>query len=334
MSVKMYYEDDADLSLLSSLKVLIVGYGSQGHAHAQNLRDSGIDVVVADVEGSDNWQQALKDGFVPKSVISAIEDKDVVWIQMLVPDTIQARVYEEIKPYLQRKEHVVLGFSHGFNIRFKQIVPVENCDVVMIAPKGPGHLVRDVYKEGKGVPMLVAVEKDVSGKAFQLALAYAKAIGGTKAGVIQTTFSEETETDLFGEQVVLCGGVVELIKKGFETLVEAGYQPEIAYFECLHEMKLIIDLVHEKGISFMNYSISDTAEYGEYSRGERIISENTKKEMKRILDQIQSGEFAEEWINENNNGLPFFNQKRDQMKQHQIEVVGEKLRSMMTWLKK
>lgn len=332
MSAKMYYEQDADLKYLEGKKIVIVGYGSQGHAHAQNLRDSGIDVIVADVEGSPNWEQAVKDGFTPKAALDAVSEDGVAWIQMLVPDTIQPKVYESIKSVIEGKDEIVLGFSHGFNIRFGEIVPPENCDVIMVAPKGPGHLVRNVYKEGKGVPMLIAVEKNASGKAKELALAYAKAAGGTRAGVIETTFTEETETDLFGEQVVLCGGAVELIKKGFETLVEAGYQPEVAYFECLHELKLIVDLVQEKGISFMNYSISDTAEYGEYSRGERIINDETKNEMKKILSEIQSGEFAKEWIKENEDGLPVFKQKRSEMDEHQIEEVGKKLRSMMSWL--
>ncbi|MFH1415913.1 MAG: ketol-acid reductoisomerase [Elusimicrobiota bacterium] len=334
MSAKMYYDQDADLGLLQGKKIVILGYGSQGHAHAQNLRDSGIDVIVADVEGSPNWGKAIEDGFSPETAEAAVQKDGVFWVQILVPDTVQPKVFEAIKPYIENKENMVLGFSHGFNIRFDQISPPDNCDVVMIAPKGPGHLVRDVFTEGKGVPMLIAVEKDVSGNARELALAYAKGTGGTRAGVIETTFTEETETDLFGEQVVLCGGVVELIKKGFETLVEAGYQPEVAYFECLHEMKLIIDLVHAKGISYMNYSISDTAEYGEYSRGSRIITDNTKEEMKKILGEIQSGSFADEWIKENNDGRPVFNQKRTEMKEHQIEEVGEKLRSMMPWLKK
>jgi len=334
MSAKMYYENDADLGLLSGKKIVIVGYGSQGHAHAQNLRDSGVDVIVADVRDSENWNQAAADGFQPLETVEAVKKEGVFWIQLLVPDTIQAKVFEQIKPLIEEKEEAVLGFSHGFNIRYNQITPPENCDVVMVAPKGPGHLVRSVYEEGKGVPMLAAVEKDASGKALDYALAYAKGIGGTRAGVIETTFTEETETDLFGEQVVLCGGVVELIKKGFETLVEAGYQPEIAYFECLHEMKLIIDLVYAKGISYMNYSISDTAEYGEYSRGERIITQETKNEMKKILGEIQSGEFAKEWIKENDEGRPVFNKKRDEMKNHLLEETGKKLRDMMPWLKK
>ncbi len=333
MCAKMYYESDADLKHLKEKKVVIVGYGSQGHAHAKNLRDSGIDVIVADVEGSENFKQAQKDGFEPLSASDAVKKQGVGWVQLLVPDTLQPAVYEEIKPHIKDKENIVIGFSHGFNIRFKQIKPTENADVVMVAPKGPGHLVRKVYEEGNGVPMLVAVEKDVSGKGLDLALSYAKAIGGTKAGVIETTFKEETETDLFGEQAVLCGGVVELMKKGFETLTEAGYQPEIAYFECLHEMKLIIDLVYSKGISYMNYSISDTAEYGEYSRGERVISDETKKEMKKILAEIQSGAFAKEWIEENRKGLPKFKKKRSEMENHIIEKTGKKLRDMMEWLK-
>lgn len=334
MVAKIYYDDDADLSLLEDRKVAVIGYGSQGHAHALNLRDSGIEVTVAEIEGSDNYKQAVKDGFQPKSAVNAVKEKGVNWVQMLAPDTVQAKIFDEIKPHIENKDGMVLGFSHGFNIRFNQIKPPENFDVVMVAPKGPGHLVRDVFKEGIGTPMLVAVEQDASDRAKDLTLAYAKAIGGTRAGAIETTFTEETETDLFGEQTVLCGGVVELMKKGFETLVEAGYQPEIAYFECLHEMKLIIDLVHTKGISFMNYSISNTAEYGEYSRGERIITKKTKKEMKKILKEIQSGKFADEWIRENKEGRPLFNKKREDMKGHQIEKIGAELRKMMPWLKK
>ncbi|MFW6134002.1 MAG: ketol-acid reductoisomerase [Elusimicrobiota bacterium] len=333
MSAKIYYENDANLEVLKNKKIAVLGYGSQGHAHAQNLRDSGIDVVVGEVEGTPNWEQAVKDGFQPKKAQDAVQEEGVHWIQMLVPDTIQPDVFDKIKSQIEKKQSMVLGFSHGFNIRFNQIIPPEHCDVVMIAPKGPGHLVREVYTQGIGVPMLVAVEKDSSGQAMELALAYAKGIGGTRAGVIETTFTEETETDLFGEQVVLCGGVVELMKKGFETLVENGYQPEVAYFECLHEMKLIIDLIHKKGISFMNYSISDTAEYGEYSRGDRIINKKTKKEMQKILDEIKSGKFAKEWIKENEKGRPVFNKKRSEMSEHQIEKVGAKLRDMMNWLK-
>jgi ketol-acid reductoisomerase len=330
MSAKVYYEQDADIGLLKGKKIAIIGYGSQGHAHALNLKDSGIDVVIAELEGTDNYKAAKEAGFDVMSATDAAKISD--WLQMLVPDTVQSEVYESaIKHNL--KQGAVIGFSHGFNIRFNQIAPPDTCDVVMVAPKGPGHLVRDVFKEGKGVPMLIAVHQDSSGKAKDLALAYAKAIGGTRAGVIETTFTEETETDLFGEQVVLCGGVVELVKRGFETLIEAGYQPEIAYFECLHELKLIVDLIHRKGISFMNYSISDTAEYGEYSRGERIITENTKQEMKKILEEIKSGGFAEEWINEYKSGLGVFKKKRQQMNEHSIEKVGTRLREMMPWLK-
>ena len=333
MSAKMYYEKDADLSLIKERKVVIVGYGSQGHAHALNLRDSGVEVIVAELEGTDNYKKAIEDGFKPVSAKEAVSMDGVGWVQILLPDEIQGKVFEEIAPAIESNNSIVLGFSHGFNIRFGQIKPPANCDVVMVAPKGPGHIVRSVYEEGNGVPMLFAVEQDASGQAQDLALSYAKAIGGTRAGVIETTFTEETETDLFGEQAVLCGGVVELIKKGFETLVEAGYQPEVAYFECLHEMKLIIDLVYAKGISYMNYSISDTAEYGEYSRGERIVGDDTKKEMKKILAEIQSGEFADEWIKENKDGRPMFNRKREEMKNHLIEKTGSKLRGMMEWLK-
>ncbi len=332
MKAKIYYDNDADLGLLEGKKVVIIGYGSQGHAHALNLRDSGIKVIVADIPGSPNWEQAIKDGFQPKSAVEAVKEDGVIWVHILAPDEIQTYIFDEIKPFIENKEGLVLGFSHGFNIRYKRITPPKTFDVVMIAPKSPGHIVREVFKTGIGTPMLIAIEQDFSKKAKELALSYAKAIGGTRAGVIETTFTEETETDLFGEQAVLCGGVVELIKKGFETLVEAGYQPEIAYFECLHEMKLIIDLVHTKGISFMNYSISNTAEYGEYTRGERIITDDTKKEMQKILEEIQSGKFADEWIEENEKGKPLFNKKREKMEEHQIEKVGKELRKMMPWL--
>ncbi len=333
--VKIYYDKDADIKLLKNKTVAIIGYGSQGHAHALNLRDSGIKVVVAELEGTQNYELAKQHGFKPdKDLLSTPEATKISdWVQILVPDQIQKIVWEkEIVPYI--KKGTIIGFSHGFNIRFYQIIPPKDVDIVMVAPKGPGHLVRRMYEEGKGTPMLVAVHQDYSKKALKYALAYAKAIGGTRAGVIETTFAEETETDLFGEQVVLCGGLVELIKKAFETLVEAGYQPEIAYFECLHEVKLITDLIYEKGISFMNYSISDTAEYGEYTRGPRIITEQTKQEMKKILKEIQSGEFAKEWLLENQVGRPVFNQKREELAEHLIEKVGNKLRSMMPWLKK
>lgn len=332
---KMYYDKDASLSELKGKTIAIIGYGSQGHAHALNLKDSGLDVVVAEIKGSDNYKIALSHGWVEgKNLLTASDaTKKSDWIQILVPDQVQKKVWEsEILPNL--KKGAVVGFSHGFNIRFFQIVPPKDCDVVMIAPKGPGHLVRRMYEEKKGVPMLVAIWQDFSKKAKKLALAYAKAIGGTKAGVIETTFAEETETDLFGEQVVLCGGLVELIKNGFETLVEAGYQPEIAYFECLHEMKLIIDLIYEKGIGYMNYSISDTAEYGEYIVGPRIITAETKKEMKKVLEEIKSGKFAKEWLLENQVNRPVFNAKRKELNEHPIEVVGKKLRAMMPWLKK
>jgi ketol-acid reductoisomerase len=331
MSAKMYYDKDADLNLLKGKKIAIVGYGSQGHAHAQNLRDSGLDVIIAEMKDTDNYKKAVADGFKPVSAAQAAKEAD--WIQMLVPDQVQAVVWDkEIKGNI--KKGATLGFSHGFNIRFGQIIAPKEVNVVMIAPKGPGHLVRRQYEEGKGVPCLIAIEQDATKNAKDIALAYAKGIGGTKAGVIETTFSEETETDLFGEQVVLCGGLVELIKKGFETLVEAGYQPEIAYFECLHECKLIIDMIFEDGIAWMNYSISDTAEYGEYRVGSRIINDETKKEMKKVLSEIKSGQFAKEWLEENKNGRPNFLKARKDLDKHRIEVVGKKLRAMMPWLKK
>ncbi len=327
---KIYYDKDATLSALKGKTVAVIGYGSQGHAQAQNLRDSGVDVIVSDLPGSDNFKKAQADGFKPVTCAEAV--KKAFWVQMLVPDELQAIIYKnDVEPNL--KKGMVLGFSHGFNIRFGQIKPPSTIDVVMVAPKGPGHLVRDVYTAGGGVPNLIAVYQDASKKAKALALAYSKGIGGTRAGTLETTFSEETETDLFGEQVVLCGGVVELVKAGFETLVEAGYQPEIAYFECFHELKLIVDLMHTKGIGWMNYSISDTAEYGEYSRGPRIITEDTKKEMKKILREIVSGEFAKEWLIENRVGRPVFNQARKESFELKIEEVGGKLRKMMRWLK-
>lgn len=332
---KMYYDKDANLGELKGKTIAVLGYGSQGHAHALSLKDSGIGVIVAEVKGSDNYKIALSHGWIEgKNLMSAAEAvKKADWVQILVPDQTQKKVWDqEIKPNL--KKGAVVGFSHGFNIRFSQIAPPKDSDVVMIAPKGPGHLVRRMYEEKKGVPMLMAVWQDHSKKAKKLALAYAKAIGGTRAGVIETTFDEETETDLFGEQVVLCGGLVELIKNGFETLVEAGYQPEVAYFECLHEMKLIIDLIYEKGIGYMNYSISDTAEYGEYAIGPRIITPETKKEMKRVLDEIKNGKFAREWLTENLVNRPVFTASRKSLDEHPIEQVGKKLRAMMPWLKK
>lgn len=329
--VKMYYDKDADLKVLEGKKISIIGYGSQGHAQAQNLRDSGVQVIIGELKDTPNYTQAVHDGFAPVSATQAAQNAD--WVHMLVPDEFQAKVWkEEIQPNF--KKGAVLGFSHGFNIRFKQIIPPKECDVILVAPKGPGHLVRRMYQEGKGTPNLIAVEQDYSGKAKEFSLAYSKGIGGTRAGVIETTFTEETETDLFGEQAVLCGGVIELIKRGFETLVEAGYQPEIAYFECLHEMKLIIDLVQEGGIGRMNYSISNTAEYGEYMVGKRIITNNTKKEMKKVLQEIRSGAFARKWIAESKKGRPTLLKERKKVAKHQIEKVGKKLRGMMPWLKK
>lgn len=327
----MYYDKDADLKLLKGKKIVIIGYGSQGHAQALNLRDSGLNVAIAEVEGTDNYKKAVEAGWKPTTAAEAAKGAD--WIQMLVPDEVQSKVWqEEIKPNIKRG--ATLSFSHGFNIRFNQILPPKDINVVMIAPKGPGHLVRRQFEEGKGVPNLIAIEQDATGDAKKLALAYSKGIGGTRAGVIETTFAEETETDLFGEQVVLCGGLVELVKAGFETLTNAGYQPEIAYFECLHELKLIIDMIYEDGIAWMNYSISDTAEYGEYKVGKRIITDETKAEMKKVLKEIRSGEFAKDWLIENRVGRPVFRQARKECYEHQIEQVGKKLRAMMPWLKK
>lgn len=327
---KMYYESDADLSLLNGKTIAVLGYGSQGHAHALNLRDSGVNVIVAQREGGDNYKKAIEDGWKPVSVAEAVKQAD--WVHILLPDEVQKKVWEEdIKPNI--KKNAVLSFAHGFNIRFEQIVPTEDLDVVMIAPKGPGHLVRRQYEEGKGVPCLIAVHQNASGKAKDLALAYAKGIGGTRGGVLETTFAEETETDLFGEQAVLCGGLVELINSGFETLVNAGYQPEIAYFECLHEVKLIVDLIFEGGFSKMNYSVSDTAEYGEYVTGPRVITDKTRAEMKNVLADIQSGKFAKDWLKENADGRPFFNKCRKEVSQRKIEEVGKRLRSKMSWIK-
>ena len=328
---KMYYDKDADLNLLKNKKIAIIGFGSQGHAHALNLRDSGLDVIVGLYEGSKSKERAEKEGLRVYTVEEAAKVADI--IMMLIPDEKQAEVYKEsIEKNLT--EGKALAFAHGFNIHFKQIVPPENVDVFMVAPKGPGHLVRRVYQEGKGVPNLVAVYQDYTGKAFDIALAYAKGIGGTRAGVIETTFKEETETDLFGEQAVLCGGVTELMKAGFETLVEAGYQPEIAYFECVHEMKLIVDLIYEGGFSYMRYSISDTAEFGDYMTGKRVITDDTRKEMKKVLGEIQSGKFAKEWLLENQVGRPQYNAMKDKEANHLIEKVGKGLREMMAWIKK
>ncbi|MDR2425753.1 MAG: ketol-acid reductoisomerase [Endomicrobium sp.] len=328
---KMYYENDADLNLLKEKTIAVLGYGSQGHAHALNLKNSGLNVIVAQREGGVNYKKAVEDGWKPVSAAQAVEQSD--WVHVLLPDEVQKKVWEEdIKPNI--KKDAVLSFSHGFNIRFKQIVPTPDLDVIMIAPKGPGHLVRRQYEEGKGVPCLIAVEQNASGKAKDLALGYAKGIGGTRGGVLETTFAEETETDLFGEQVVLCGGLVELINSGFETLVAAGYQPEIAYFECLHEVKLIVDLIFEGGIGRMNYSISDTAEYGEYVSGKRIITEQTREEMKKVLADIQSGKFADAWLKENAQGRPFFKKERENISLRLVEKVGARLRSKMSWIKK
>jgi len=328
---KMYYDQDANLDLLKGKKVAIIGYGSQGHAQSQNLRDSGVDVIVSELEGTENYKLAVEAGFKPVDAATAAKEAQIV--QILVPDTVQASLYRSaIGENLQENDALV--FSHGFNIHFGQIVPAEYVDVFMVAPKGPGHLVRRVFTEGGGVPALIAVQQDRSGNAKDLALAYAKGIGATRAGVIETTFAEETETDLFGEQCVLCGGVTELVRAGFDTLVEAGYQPEIAYFECLHELKLIVDLMHEKGITGMRYSISDTAEYGDVTRGTRIITEETRDEMNEILAEVRSGEFAREWILENQAGRPVYRALVQEGKEHLIEKVGEELRGMMSWINK
>ncbi|OPJ60385.1 ketol-acid reductoisomerase [Clostridium oryzae] len=327
---KLYYDGDANLDVLKGKKVTIVGYGSQGHAHALNLKESGVDVTVALYEGSKSWKIAEEAGLKVSTVPEAVKASDVIMI--LIPDEKQAKVYrEEIAPNLT--EGKALAFAHGFNIHFGQIVPPKNIDVFMIAPKGPGHMVRRQYTEGGGVPCLIAVYQDYTGKANDIGLAYAKGIGGTRAGVLRTTFKDETETDLFGEQAVLCGGVSALMKAGFETLVEAGYEPESAYFECMHEMKLIVDLINQGGLSMMRYSISDTAEYGDYVVGNRIVTEETKKEMKKVLTEIQNGTFAKNWLLENQVGRPFFNATRKAESQHPVEKVGKELRGMMSWLK-
>jgi len=329
--MKIYYDADADLKVLQGKKVGVIGYGSQGHAQAQNLRDSGVQVIISEVPNTANYDLAKKDGFTPVRAAQLAQECQV--IQILTQDHVQAQLYEnDLKPHLGPGK--TLLFSHGFNIHYGQIVPDPAIDVVMVAPKGPGHLVRSEYEKGAGVPSLVAIHQDASGQALATALAYAKGIGATRAGVIETTFQEETETDLFGEQAVLCGGVSELVKAGFETLVEAGYQPEIAYFECLHELKLIVDLFYQGGLSYMRYSVSDTAEFGDYTRGSRIITEETREEMRQILYEIQTGEFAREWILENQAKRPVFNALRRQEAAHPIEEVGKKLRSMMGWLQR
>ncbi|MGH9008643.1 MAG: ketol-acid reductoisomerase [Acidimicrobiia bacterium] len=329
MPVTIYYDDDADLGLIEGKKVAVLGYGSQGHAHALNLRSSGVDVRVGLREGSSSWAKAEAAGLKVATIAQACDEADVMMV--LLPDTEQARVYREsIEPHLRDGDS--LAFAHGFNIHFGQIRPPKGVDVWMIAPKGPGHLVRRTFEDGGGVPALVAVGHDATGKAKDVALAYAKAIGATRAGVLETTFKEETETDLFGEQVILCGGLTELIKASYETLVDAGYQPESAYFECLHEVKLIVDLIYEGGISNMRFSISDTAEYGDMTRGPRIVTQETRAEMKRILNEIQTGAFAREWILENQANRPVFNALRRQSAEHPIEAVGAQLRAMMPWI--
>jgi ketol-acid reductoisomerase len=327
----MYYDKDADKGILKNKTIAIIGFGSQGHAQAQNLRDSGYTVIVAELEGTANYKLALELGFKPVTAAEAAEKGDIV--QILLPDELQARVYRsDIEKGLKPAKALV--FSHGFNIHFGQIRPPKGVDVYMVAPKGPGHLVRRVFESGGGVPSLIAVYQNPTGKAKELALAHACGIGAGRAGIIETTFLEETETDLFGEQVVLCGGLTELIRAGFETLVEAGYQPEIAYFECLHEVKLIVDLIYEGGIANMRSSISDTAEYGDLTVGTRIINEETRLEMKNILAEIQSGKFAREWILENQAGRPVYNALKRKGEEHLIEKVGKELRAMMTWLHK
>jgi ketol-acid reductoisomerase len=328
---KIYYDNDADLNLLKDKAIAIIGYGIQGRGQALCLRDSGVRVVVSEMEGTPNFQLAKQDGFVPVSAAEAAKAGDI--IQILTQDHVQAKVYKEsIKPNLKKGK--ALCFSHGFNIRFKQIKPPKNVDVFMVAPKGPGALVRRMYEEGKGVPSLVAVFQDATGEAKQLALAYAKAIRATRAGVIETTFDEETETDLFGEQAVLCGGVSELIKAGFDTLIAAGYQPEIAYFEVLHELKLITDLIQEYGISGMRRRVSNTACYGDLSKGPMLITEKTRKTMQKLLKEIKSGKFAREWIKENEAGRPNFDKLLKAGDEHQIEKVGKQLREMMPWMRK
>ena len=330
MPAKIYYDQDADLGLLKGKKIAIMGYGSQGHAHALNLRDSGQDVVIGLYKGSKSWAAAEKDGLKVAPVADAAKMGDVVMI--LLPDQTQRSVFEEsIRGGLGKGK--MLMFAHGFNIHFNQVVPPPDVDVTMIAPKAPGHVMRDLFTQGPGVPALVAVQQDVTGKAKDMALAYGKGVGCTRAGVIETTFKEETETDLFGEQTTLCGGISHLIKAAFETLVDAGYQPEVAYFECMHEMKLIVDLFYQGGLAYMRYSVSDTAEYGDYTRGPRIVNEATKAEMKKILAEIQSGEFARDWVLENQANRASFLATRKRDADHPIEEVGKRLRAMMSWIK-
>jgi ketol-acid reductoisomerase len=329
MPAKVYYDDDANLALLKNKTIAILGYGSQGHAQALNLRDSGCNVIIGQRPGSANYNLAVSHGFKPVSLAEATKQADIV--NMLLPDEVQGDLFRsEVKPNLAKGN--LLLCSHGFNMHFGQVVPPEGVDAALVAPKGPGHLVRAEYEKGAGVPSLVAFWPGASDSARQLALAYAKGIGGTRGGVIETTFAEETETDLFGEQAVLCGGVSALVKAGFETLVEAGYQPEMAYFECMHELKLIVDLMYQGGLNYMRYSISNTAEFGDYTRGPRIVTEETKAEMKKILKEIREGQFALEWILENKANQPTFQAVRRRERTHAIEVVGKQLRSMMTWI--
>lgn len=327
--MKVYYDNDASLDILKDKKLAILGYGSQGHAHALNLKESGMDVCVAELKDSEPWNTAKTAGLEVKEAPEAVKSADVIMV--LLPDQLQKKVYEQaIADNLE--EGNTLAFAHGFNIHYKQIIPPENVNVIMIAPKSPGHLVRRTFETGTGTPCLIAVEQDYTGNAKDIALAWAKGIGGTRAGVIETNFKNETETDLFGEQAVLCGGSAELIKMGFEVLTEAGYPPELAYFECMHEMKLIVDLYYEGGLSRMNYSVSDTAEYGGMTRGPRIITEEAKQKMREALTEVQNGQFAKEWIEENEKGQPNLKKLREENENHPIETVGTELRKMMSWL--
>ena len=329
MSTKIIYDDSIDVELIKSKKVSVIGFGSQGHAHSLNLHDSGVDITVGLRKESNSFERAKKMGLKVDTLENATKQADVV--MLLLPDQLMADVYEkDIAPHM--KDNATLLFAHGFNIHFGEIIPREDISIAMIAPKGPGHLLRRTYEEGSGMPCLVAVEKDLNGDTKDLALSYASAIGGGRAGVLNTTFKEETETDLFGEQVVLCGGLTELIRNGFETLVEAGYQPESAYFETLHEVKLIVDLMYEGGFEWMRHSISDTAEYGDFSRGSRIITNETKKEMKKVLEEIQSGAFAKEWMSQAREGSPYLKQEREKASKHQLENIGKELRDMMPFL--
>jgi ketol-acid reductoisomerase len=329
MSATIYYDKDTDLAVLKGKTVAIIGYGSQGHAQAQNLRDSGVSVIVGQRPGGKNYDLAISHSFQPKSAADATKQADIV--NILVPDELQSDLYEkEIKPNL--KPGNILMCSHGFNIHFGFVKPPVGVDALLVAPKGPGHLVRSEFVAGGGVPCLIATSEGASDETFKIGLAYAKGIGGTRGGVIKTTIAEETETDLFGEQAVLCGGASALVKAGFETLVEAGYQPEMAYFECMHELKLIVDLFYQGGLNYMRYSVSNTAEYGDYTRGPRIITEETKKEMKRILKEVQDGSFAKEWINEAKSGGKNFRAMKEKDKNHPVEVVGKKLRKLMSWI--